>query len=75
MGYAGTIKEYLKNTNDANRYELLRGIACGLTFLHGEHSAVLDHDILTTLLSKDHTPQIIHGDMKPVCSGAFSLPS
>jgi hypothetical protein len=35
-GCKGTIKAYLEKWPDANHYELLRGIARGLAFLHGE---------------------------------------
>jgi hypothetical protein len=36
ISLSGSIVNYLEKFPDANRYELLRGIASGMAYLHGE---------------------------------------
>jgi serine/threonine protein kinase len=59
---------YLHNYPQANRLEILRGIASGLSFLHGKHSSYSPKAAFIMLLG--HTPQIVHGDLKPVSASS-----
>ena len=62
---------YLEEHPETSRHRLILGVAEGLGYLHSMFAMWLC--ILATQFQKDHTPEIIHGDIKPARENVNSI--